>query len=1172
MNPTDVSRGNGKLQVAEGHSRLNGDIAKADAVQTRVGELALPTYMPAAPDKNPMFLEKRVYQGSSGKVYPLPFTDRIAEKPIVRTWKAVWIENEFIRALILPEIGGRIHSLQDKSNGYDVIYNQPVIKPALVGLAGPWISGGIEFNWPQHHRPATFLPVDFEIEEHEDGSKTVWCSDHDPMSRMKGMHGIRLHPGKSYLELKVRAYNRTPSVQTFLWWANVATRVHEAYQSFFPPDVYYVADHARRSMSNYPFTQGFYYGVNYRKRGRKGVPKNEIPSQFVPPHCLGTTENPNPGSQIPAYAPNDLSFYANIPVPTSYMCMGSQEDFFGGYDYRAEAGIIHYANHHISPGKKQWTWGNHDLGYAWDRNLTDKDARGEYGPYIEIMAGVYTDNQPDFSFLQPGETKTWSQYWYPIQKIGPAEHANLNAAVSLNLIGEELRVGVAVTSHQPEATLTIAVKGKRVANFQLDLSPGMPSIKSIKLNRRVAKEEILVCVSNADGAELIAYQAKPRVNQKIPPPATEPPAPADIASVDELFITGLHLDQYRHATRCPTPYWREALRRDPFDSRCNNALGGWYLKRGEFLAAEKCFRRAIERLTRRNANPYDGEAYYNLGRCLNYLNRTDDAYAAFYKATWNQAWAGASYYALAEIDCARHDWQTARDHLDRALRFDMDNLRARNLQVIVLRKLDAQGEATSLLQETLRLDRLDWWSRHLNGEELRCDLQTALDIAHDYTRAGFTAEAIQLLSALARGDSRPIKGESNDQGAARLDQNWGALPLIHYTLGWLHDRRGDAKSALSSFKRAAAASPDYCFPCRLEEIAILESAMRANPRDSRAPYYLGNLLYDRRRHAEAIKCWERSAKLQPDFSIVWRNLGIGYFNVKKSAAKARSAYDNAFKANPSDARLLYERDQLWKRLGKKPSMRLRELERRHDLVRKRDDLSVELCALYNQTGQPDKAQALVSSRSFQPWEGGEGGPLGQHVRSHLALGHAALGGGDSAKARTYFEAALTAPRNLGEAKHLLTNQSDIQYWLGCALEGVGEKSKAREHWSAAATFKGDFQEMSMRAFSEMTYFSGLSWQKLGEHKKAKKLFRDLFAYARKLQRTKANIDYFATSLPMMLLFEDDLQFRQETVAMFLQAQAQHGLGRRAKAKSLLQSVLQRDPSHAMALDLLHEMK
>jgi tetratricopeptide (TPR) repeat protein len=1093
-----------------------------------------------------MFLEKRVYQGSSGKVYPLPFTDRIAEKPINRRWKAVWIENEFIRALVLPEIGGRIHSLQDKTNGYDLLYNQPVIKPALVGLAGPWISGGIEFNWPQHHRPATFLPVDFEIEEHSDGSKTIWCSDHDPMARMKGMHGVCLHPGRAYLELKVRAYNRTPLRQSFLWWANVATRVHEAYQSFFPPDVYYVADHARRSMSEYPLCQGHYYGVNYGERGRKGVPPAEVPSNFLPPHC---------GGHAPVdYAPNDLSFYANIPVPTSYMCMGSQQDFFGGYDHAVQAGIVHYANHHISPGKKQWTWGNHEFGYAWDRNLTEADARGEFSPYIEIMAGVYTDNQPDFSFLQPGETKSWSQYWYPIQKIGPAQQANLEAAISLRPGKNETQVGVAVTRNQPQAMVTIAAKGKQIACFKRRLSPGRPLVESVRLPRGLDETDLSIRVTDQAGRELIAYRPRERVRAKVPPPATEPAAPADIASADELYLTGLHLEQYRHATRCPTLYWREALRRDPFDARCNNALGLWHLRRGEFPVAEACFRKAIERLTRRNSNPCDGEAHYNLGLCLRFLGREDEAYAAFYKATWNQAWAGASYHALAEIDCVRSQWTTASEHLDRALRFDTDHLRARNLKVVVLRKMGETGQADALLESTRALDPLDGWARHLGGERLNCDLQTQLDLAHDYARAGLLEEAIGLLENAAAA-KRDLP-----------DQSWGALPPVHYTLGWLEEKRGRAGSALARFRRAALAAPDYCFPSRLEEIAVLEAAMRCNPKDARAPYYLGNLLYDRRRHEEAIGLWERSAQLDGKFSVVWRNLGIGYFNVRRRSAVARAAYERAFEANPSDARLLYERDQLWKRLGEKPGKRLRELERRRDLVEQRDDLSLELCALYNQVGQHERAAAALAGRQFQPWEGGEGGPLGQHVRAQLALGRAALAKADGARALVEFERALASPRNLSEAKHLLANQSDIHYWIGCAWAAIGNRKSARRHWSAAANFKGDFQEMSVRAFSEMTCYSALACEKLGQKDRARGLFRELLAYARKLQRAPARIDYFATSLPAMLLFDEDLQFRQETTALFLQAQAHRGLGRKARAESLLRAVLRRDPNHALAAD------
>jgi hypothetical protein len=160
---------------------------------------------------------------------------------------------------------------------------------------------------------------------------------------------------------------------------------------------------------------------------------------------------------------------------------------------------------------------------------------------------------------------------------------------------------------------------------------------------------------------------------------------------------------------------------------------------------------------------------------------------------------------------------------------------------------------------------------------------------------------------------------------------------------------------------------------------------------------------------------------------------------------------------------------------------------------------------------------------------------------------------------------------LGEAKHLLANQSDIHYWIGKACAAAGQDEAARRHWAAAAAFKGDFQEMSVRRFSEMTYYSALSRQCLGQATDAKNLLHDLLAYAKGLEKAHAEIDYFATSLPTMLLFEDDIQDRQEMTALFLQAQAWAGLGKRRKAQALLAAVLDRDPAHALAADLQPEL-
>jgi tetratricopeptide (TPR) repeat protein len=1096
--------------------------------------VVIPTYHPQAPDPNPMFLEKRVYQGSSGRVYPLPCIDRISTEATEHLWLAVHIENEFLRVMVLPEIGGRVHVGLDKTNGYDFFYRQNVIKPALVGLAGPWISGGVEFNWPQHHRPATFMPVDFEIEQHTDGAQTIWCSDHDPMNRLKGMHGVCLHPGKSYIELKVRLYNRTPFVQTFLWWANVGVRVHELYQSFFPPDVHYVADHARRAMSRFPLCTGSYYGVNYGQRAKTGVPTEETPSNFVPPGH---------------YPPNDLSWYANIPVPTSYMAMGSKEDFHGGYDHRANAGLVLIADHHIAPGKKQWTWGNHDFGYAWDRNLTD-----DGGPYIELMAGVFTDNQPDFSFLSPGETKTFSQYWYPIREIGPALKASKEAALSLTLDGGHVRVGVCVTQSLAAARVHLEAHGTKVAEWVRDLSPERPLLENVEVPRSVENAELIAVLTAANGREVLRSSPLAPAQRETPAPATEPLSPEETSSADELYLTGLHLEQYRHATRYPEAYWQEALRRDPGDARCNNALGRWHLQRGEFQEAEQHFRRAIQRLTLRNANPYDGEPYYNLGLALRYLARDHDAYDAFYKATWNQPWQSAASFALAEIDVKQGNWAVALQHLETCLKTNADHLNARNLMVIVLRKLGRHVEEHRVLTETCAIDPMDSWARHLAGGAFPDNNQMLLDLAFDYARCGLYEDAINVL-------------EHADESA-----HDGALPMVRYALAYFLDLSGRAAAAKTARSDAMRAAPDYCFPVRLEELIVLESAVAANHSDSRATYYLGNLLYDRRRHEEAIGLWERSAQLDPSFSTVWRNLGIAYFNVLSSADKARAAFDKAMRANRQDARVFYERDQVWKRMGETPENRIREFEKFSDLVPLRDDLSVELATLYNQTGQHVKAKELLESRRFQPWEGGEGLVLAQHVRAHLALGKNALLAGNADAARRFFEAALSCPENLGEARHFLANPSDIFYWLGGASDATGDFQAAQQWWQRASKHKGDFQDMRVKAFSEMTHYNALALKRLGKRTEADALLNDLLHYAEGLATQTVTIDYFATSLPTLLLFEDDLQKRNAATATFLMAQAKFGLGEIAEARELLTKVLLLDRNHTQAADLLPEVE
>ena len=1085
------------------------------------------TYMPADPDPNPLFLEKRVYQGSSGRVYPLPVIDYIERTPHPHSWDAVHIENEFLRLMILPAIGGRIHVGMDKRTGYDFFYRQNVIKPALVGLAGPWISGGVEFNWPQHHRPATFMPVQTAIERDADGSVTVWCSDHDPMARMKGMHGICLRPGKAYVELKVRLYNRTLQTQTFLWWANVATHVHEQYQSFFPKDVRYAADHAKRAITEYPLSQGLYYGVDYGDRARNGVPPEEVPGRFVPD-----------GS----YPPNDLGWYANIPVPTSYMIVGARGDFFGGYDHHRRAGTVAYANHHIAPGKKQWTWGNHEFGYAWDRSLTDND-----GPYVELMSGVYTDNQPDFSFLAPGETKTFSQYWYPIGDIGVPDFANLHAALRVENSDEFVILHLQVTENLPEARLTVRVSESEVGRWTGNLITADPL--HLQFPTAGVAGSLEITLTQGDW-RVLRYAPDEIVPVPSPTVATEPPLPGEVDSNDELFLNGLHIEQYRHPTRSPEVYWLEAVKRDPGDSRCNLALGRWHLKRGEFPFAEKFLRSSIARLTLRNPNPPDGEPHYTLGLALGYLDLLDEAYQAFYKSTWNAAWRAPAYHRLAEIDCTRADWTSALDHLDRSLRFETDNLNARNLRTLALYRLGRTAEAAAFLEETRALDPLDIFAHWLATHVPPPDGQLRIDLAFDLVRSGFLDEALSMLTAIVP------------------DTTAGAEPVLLYVQADILHRLGRTHESDTIRERARQADPAYVFPHRIEELVLLSKAVEADPSDAHAPYYLGNLLYDRRRYSEAIAMWERAVALAPSFATPWRNLGIGYFNVLHEPGRALQAFTKARAAAPQDARILYEYDQLLKRTGHSLSERLACLQDNAELVEKRDDLSVELATLYNNLDLPQSALDLLLSHDFQPWEGGEGLVLSQYVRANILLAYCSMRRGQPAPAIANLLAASNPPENLSEAKHLLMNLSMIDYWLGAAHHDAGNRGEAERHWTRAACQKGDFQQMQTKTVSENTYWSACALRRLGREQDALTAFSTILDYSADLQRHTPKIDYFATSLPAMLLFEEDLAQRQTITARFLEAQARIGLGEEAEGLRLLQEVLAMDNAYSGAIDLL----
>jgi tetratricopeptide (TPR) repeat protein len=1091
------------------------------SVISSIDPLVIPTYPVGAPEKNPVFFEKRVYQGSNGKVYPLPFIDKVFDDPLPTTYQSARLENEFIRLVMLPEIGGRIFLGQDKTNGdHDFFYRQDVIKPALVGLAGPWISGGVEFNWPQHHRPGTFMPTDVHIEHEADGAVTVWMSEHDPLDRMKGMHGIRLRPGSSLIELRARLYNRTPFTRTFLWWANVAAMVHDQYQSFFPPDVHYVADHAVRALSSFPIANNPYYGVDYQNHA----------------------------------GANDLGWYKNIPVPTSYMVCQTGFDFFGGYDFSANGGFVHIADRHIAPGKKQWTWGNHPFGWAWDRELTDAN-----GPYIELMAGVYTDNQPDFSYLLPYETKTFSQFWWPIRDIGPVQQANTKAALALAIRDDRKIVLGLNVSEAFEGALVIFGNHGVLGRFDIALKPGAPwTDESLRFDGE-NPAGLLAQLRHADGSLVFDYRpvdistlTRDRAQ------ATEPPAAEEIDSADELYFTAEHLEQYRHPTRDPEPYLRRCLEIDPLDARANLALGKRHLSRGQFAEARVLLESAIARLTARHPNPVTGEAHHFLGLTLRFLGDGIAAETLFAKAAWNYEWRSSSHYQLATLACRRGDFARALHHLDESLATNRDHNKAQTLQALALQRLSRNDEALAILDALLATDPLDHWATvaadFIRQERIqipaasRNDAQTILDLVFDFDEAGFTAEAIALIDA---------------HHATAVEDCAVPNPLIssqmtRYVKAWLTRDPAHLSAAREQ-------SPDYFFPSRLQEMLVLEWAG-----DPLASYALGNLYYDKRRHHDAIAAWEMAES--SDIPQVHRNLAIARWNVHRDADAARAGYLKAIKLDPADPRLVSEFDQLRAKLNDPLEDRLAFLQEKRELVLQRDDASVALATLLNLLDRPQRALDLLLSRRFHPWEGGEGSVIRQFTTAKILLGRRALEAGDPAAALDHFQSAMETPDSLGEKYHLLQAKADLNYWIGRNFLALGQETEARAAFEASANEAGDFAEMTVTAHSPLSWLRGLSLRALGRETEATVFFRDLLTFASSRIGQPAKIDYFATSLPNLLVFDEDLQRRRDSEHRLLAALAHHGLGHFDESARLLSEVITFNRADQRALDLSHELE
>lgn len=1072
----------------------------------------IPTYRVEKPDLNPIFYAGRAYQGARGPVYPYPLQDRLTDIREMKTYRALYLENEYLRICVLPEIGGRIFEALDKTNGYDFFYRQHVIKPALIGMLGAWISGGVEWNFPHHHRATSFMGVDSTVTENADGSKTIWVGEIELRHRMKWLVGLTLYPDRSYLEATVKIMNRTPFAHSFLWWANVAVHASPHYQIIFPPTTEYATYHGKNQFSRWPISYEVFNGVDYTR----GV---------------------------------DVSWYKNHPAPTSFFAWNSEEDFLAGYDHGKEAGVVHVADHRLVPGKKFWTWGTAEQGQLWEKILTDDD-----GPYVELMVGAFSDNQPDYSWLAPYEVRTFEHGWYPLRKIGGVKAANLEAACNLEVKREgKANIGFNTTREHTGARAVLFAQGQAVFEERLDISPRNPFWREISLPEGVQGGDLRLVLFSPEGEVLISYSPPQRKGMPMPEPVKPPPLPQEIKTSEELYLTGLRLEQFHNPALEPYLYYEEALRRDPEDSRVNTSLGLLYLKRGMAEGAENHLKRALHRLTRNYSSPKDGEPYYYLGLAFRAQGREEEAFDAFSKATWSDAWGAASYYALAELCSNRGDYERALYFLDRSLAKNNQNTKAWNLKASLLRRTENFQEAERIASRVLAFDPLDFWAENevyllkletgKEGEALevkkslvrkmRDSAQSYLELATDYGNSGLVNEAVDVLLWLVE------KGNKESS----------FYPMLYYYLGYFMEKKGDPEQALKFYKLASRMPPDYCFPFRLESIAVLRSAQARNPADARTPYYLGNLLFDIQPE-KAIEEWEKSRQLDGSFWIVHRNLGLAYARVKNDMARAVVSLEKAVACHSQDPRLYYELDLLYEAAGVSPQKRLAILEKNHRIVLQRDDALTREIALLVQLGKYDRAIDLLSRRHFHVWEGG-GEIHDLYVDVHLWRGEDRLLAGKPRQALADFLAALEYPDNLEVAKpYHGGREPQIDYFIGTAHKALGNMEKAVEFFRKSAE--------KLHEGSEIGYYQGLALGKVGRHEEAQKMFEALINAGKEKLEAAPEMDFFA-------------KFGERQSALIRQANAHYliglgylGKGKKAEARAEFKKALELNINHSAA--------
>ena len=973
-------------------------------VKAERSSITLPTYAPGGYDKTPLFYTGRVYQGAQGRVYPYPMQDVLFDGKADETYTYLTLENRWLHMGLLPEHGGHLLNLTDRATGFETFYRQHVVKPALIGMLGAWISGGVEWNFPHHHRATTAMPIDWRLAANADGSKTVWIGETELRRRLKWTIGLSLMPDRAVLRAENVFMNRQPWIESMIYWANVSVHCGDDYQILFPPSCHLGFDHHKNYWTSFP--------IGPRKEAHDLIPSQR--SKYAD-DISGTM---------------DLSWWRNFTIESrSIFALDPDNAWLAGLDHKKNMGTAHVSNRHITVGKKFFLWGNFPEAHVWDTVLTDHD-----GPYLELMVGCWSDNQPDYSWIAPYETRRVAQYWFPVKGIGGVKNVTVDGAVNVDRRGkDELLVGFHSTRALKGCTVRVLRKGAAAPVFEernVALDPDTPWCKPVKVAAEAADPEFTATIADADGKVFLAYTpVGPDPHDPLPPVVENPKEPSAYTSAELAYAVGLRLDQFHNGLIDPVPYYARALEIDPGYSRANLAMGVRLAKNGAFAAAKPYLEKAVARATQNYTRALDAAPEYYLALCERGLGNLKAAEDLFWRCTWRQTHKKESYVEIARLAMRRGDWDEALARLDDALALGQGEAKLWTLKALALRKLGRAAEAAPCLDRAFACDPLEYWgaveraggTSFAEAEKNRgLKAQQLLECVSDYWAVGCYDEVIALCeAALAKARAeRPYRTE----GPLPLKETVAACdsyrsPMFAYF-------KAAAEAKLDPAAKPALAKVDwiYCFPSRLEELEVLQYAAANLAPSADTHYFLGEILWNMDRKDAALAEWKKAVELDPNHALALRCLGFGlshpgsYFTNTgvPSGVPNREAYGyylRALAADPGSFRTLEEADKLAEKLGVPAAERLATLLKYRATAEKYDACVLRLAYLFNATGDYGAAHKILTTRRFHVWEGAEG-LLEPFVESCIGLGRAAMAKGDYKAALARFAESTTYPENL----------------------------------------------------------------------------------------------------------------------------------------------------------------